>query len=132
MPVVLIVATLPATQLHDPPGVASARVIELPIHNSDGPEIFAGRAFTVRRRVRTQPAGEVYVISVLPDAIAVAAPVVLSIVATSGVLLVHVPPGIPLVNVPATPTQSCEGPAIGAGNGSTVTIVVYTQPADSE
>jgi len=52
--------------------------------------------------------------------------------ASSELLLLHVPPIDPLVNVIVEPVQTVAGPEIGAGNGSTVTGYKAKQPVASE
>jgi hypothetical protein len=57
-----------------------------------------------------------------------APPVTTPVVATTGaidvLLLVHVPPGGPLVKVVVNPTHTLRIPVITAGKGYTVTIAV--------
>ena len=49
------------------------------------------------------------------------------IVATGVLLLLHVPNGVASVKVDIVPAHSLNTPVIGAGNGSTVTMVVVIQ-----
>jgi hypothetical protein len=48
--------------------------------------------------------------------------------ATAGVLLLHVPPGTDSVNVSVLPAATVAAPPIGAGSGSTVTVIVALVP----
>lgn len=65
---------------------------------------------------------------VVPFVIAFTTPVVVLIVATAGFELLHVPPGVELVNVVVLPVQSVVAPVIGP-TGFTVTGIVLMQPA---
>jgi len=47
-------------------------------------------------------------------------------------LLVHAPPDVPSVNVVRKPVHNADNPAIVAGTGFTVTVVVVMQPVPSE
>ena len=60
----------------------------------------------------------------VPNATPVKSPVVDPIVATAVLLLVHVPPVDELVRVVVEPLHTVVVPAIAAGEGFTVTIVV--------
>ena len=50
------------------------------------------------------------------------------IVATPGLLLLHVPPGATSLYSEVSPTQAVAGPRTGPGTGLTVTIVLSEQP----
>ena len=66
-------------------------------------------------------------ITVVPPVIPVTRPEKVSIVATGGVLLDHVPPFTVFDKVVVVPAHSCRIPLIGAGSGSTVITVVVIQ-----
>src|SRR4051812_40805964 len=53
---------------------------------------------------------------------------VLPIGALDGLLLVHVPPGVGLLNVVVLPAHIMATPVIAAGGGVTVTVVTEVQP----
>ena len=50
------------------------------------------------------------------------------IVATAGLALVQVPPGLALLRAVVDPTHTLSVPVIAAGNGLTVTMAVIKQP----
>ena len=60
----------------------------------------------------------------VPGVIPVRKPVKGPIVATEGLLLVHVPPVMPSLSVMLAPLHTESGPAIGSGTGFTVTVTV--------
>jgi hypothetical protein len=62
----------------------------------------------------------------------VVVPVDEPMVASEGALLLHVPPGVALLNVVAYPTQTRGEPRIGDGDVFTVTLVILPHPVDSE
>jgi len=64
----------------------------------------------------------------VPDKTPVTTPVPLATVATVVVVLDHVPPVVPSVNVIVEPTQNDDDAEIVAGNAFTVTTVVAEQP----
>lgn len=64
----------------------------------------------------------------VPAVTPVIAPVAASAVATEGVLLPHVPPGVASVSVTVEPGHTCKLPPIADGSGSTVRIAVLMQP----
>jgi len=63
-----------------------------------------------------------------PVAIPLIKPVEAPIGATVDRLLCHEPPGDASVNVIVPPTHNTDGPAMAAGNASTVTVNVAAQP----
>ena len=65
---------------------------------------------------------------VVPAAIPVAIPVPGPIVATNGLPLPQVPPGVASANVVVKPTHTDSVPVMAAGNGFTVTMAVLIQP----
>jgi hypothetical protein len=95
------------------------------------PFIAGGFELTVIMRVIRQPLPTVYVILEVPPAIPVTAPVEEEIFATEGLLLLHVPPLVVLVNVAVAPTQMLAAPIIESGRELTVTIAVAEQPEPS-
>ena len=116
---------------HVPPGVASARVMDGPRHALSEPDIAAGFALTVTGLLDTQPVPvNLYVMSVLPDATPVTAPVEEPTVATLALPLIHVPPGSESANVMTLPTHTVDGPVGVAGNGFTVMTEVILQPVE--
>jgi hypothetical protein len=75
-----------------------------------------------------QPLPKVYVIVVVPVATPVTTPVELFIVAVAGVLLLHVPPGVVVVNATVALTHEIEAPVIAAGVWFTVTTELAGVP----
>jgi len=69
------------------------------------------------------------VIPAVPAVLPVATPVPDTIEATTGLPLVHAPPGVALLSVLVTPSQKVSKPVMGAGGGNTVNVVVVIQPA---
>src|ERR1043165_9586111 len=90
---VLEIVALPKTVLHTPPETVSERVVVLPTHTSDEPEITPGdvAAVTVTTIVLKQPVPNVYVIVLVPAANPVTTPVEEDTVAIAGVELLHTP-----------------------------------------
>jgi hypothetical protein len=127
VPALLMVATETSPLIHEPPGTPSASIAVLAWHTCIVPVMAAGNELTVTGRTLRQPVPSVYVISVVPEARPFARPVVLSIVATTPVLLAQVPPAEPLPNNAVPDSQNWEGPVIGAGNGFTVIPAVILQ-----
>jgi hypothetical protein len=107
---------------HVPPGVASESVMVEATQTEPAPVMPAGSALTVIAFTVKQPPGSVYVMFVVPEAIPVTTPVVLT-VPTAVLLLDHVPPDVLCVKVAVLPTQTAEGPEIAAGALLTVTVV---------
>ena len=68
---------------------------------------------------------------VVPAVTPVIMPAVL-MVATDGVLLLHVPPMVVLLTVVVSPAHTCSVPVMVAGSGFTVTVAVRIQPVPSE
>jgi hypothetical protein len=89
--------------LHVPPDVGELSVIDAPTHIVPAPPIASGNGLTVIMAVMPQPApGEYEIVAVageMPVWVPVSTPVVTSIVATEVLLLLHVPPGVTLLNV---------------------------------
>jgi len=84
----------------------------------------AGTTLTVTGYVLRQVVGNVYVIIAVPLVIPDTTPPSRVTEATAGTLLVQLPPAVALVKVILLPTHTAEEPAIGAGNGSTVSTAV--------
>ena len=85
-------ATHEASLLHTPPDVASVQVVPLPTQNEVlAAPIGVGAGFTVNVPV-VKPKSVVYVTVTTPDETPIRIPDV-SMVATPGLLLCHVPPG---------------------------------------
>ncbi len=84
--------------------------------------------FTLTTAVVIQPVDAVYVIVDVPTATAVHNPLPDTIVATDGVLLDHVPPGVALLSVAVADWHRLKVPVIGDGNGCTVNVIVVKQP----
>jgi hypothetical protein len=118
--------------LQVPPAEASDKVIVAPGHTSVGPETGAGNGFTVSGIIVRQPPPNEYVMVTTPVATPLTSPAV-SIIATPGLLLLHVPPGVASVNVMVPNTQTLLpvlGPAIGNGEEITDIVTVTEQPVD--
>lgn len=58
----------------------------------------------------------------------VATPVAETMVPTLGVTLLHVPPGVALLNVVVADWQMARVPVMAAGRASTVTVAIARQP----
>jgi hypothetical protein len=65
---------------------------------------------------------------VVPVAIPITTPVLLSIVATDVLVLLHDPPEVALLRVAAEPTHIADGPVIAEGGALTVRVLVIIQP----
>lgn len=120
-------ATPVALLLQVPPPVLCVSNIPKPKHISDGPSIAAGDVFTVISRVREQPAAFVKLIVATPALAPVTIPV-LPTVAIPVLLLLQVPLPVP-VTATVEPTHTLVPPPSGAGNASTDTTIVATQPS---
>jgi hypothetical protein len=93
--------------------------------------IAVGEFFTVTVAVAVQPAGNVYVMVVVPGFNAVTTPEVMPTVATAVLLLPHEPPPVASPRPVVGPTQRLSVPLMGAGDGFTVTVAVVEQPPGS-
>jgi hypothetical protein len=120
------VATDGVLLVHMPPP-ASVSVTVVPTQRVLGPDMADGADITFIVDVVTQPAGVVYVITLLPGPIAVTRPDPDPMVATAVLLLVHVPPLVALVSVVVDPEHSEVSPPI-ANSGLTVTVCVTRHP----
>ena len=124
-----MVAKLVLLLLHEPPPVASLRVTEeVPAQAVDGPEIVAGKGFTVTTVFATHPFVLVNVIFAVPANPPAMIPVALLIFATETLLLDHVP-ALASLSVEGDPEQKVVRPVIAGGSGLTVIVVVTVQPA---
>jgi len=117
--------------LHVPPADVLLSVVVAPTHTTAVPVMEAGRGLTVKPVVVLHPVGSVYVIVTLPETRPLTMPLDDPIVATDGLLLVHVPPVLPSVKVTDEPAQTLLKPDIAAGAGLTVTTVSAVQPPDN-
>jgi hypothetical protein len=122
-----MVAMVALLLLHVPPDVPLVNVVVPPTHNSRMPVLADGAAFTVMTAVRLHPDASAYVITDVPDVIAVITPVE-PMVATEVLLLLHVPPDVAEVTVIVPPGQRLPIPEIDAGNGPAVITVPLPQP----
>ena len=118
--------------LHPPLRLASVTNIVDPGQTADGPPIADGSGLTVTTAVRLHPKTEVYVMVALTGATPETIPEALPTVATSVLLLLHVPPAVASVSETVEPAHTASGPEIRAGNGFTVIGRVEVQPAPRE
>ena len=95
------VATAGSPLVQRPVGVGSDTVIVPPTHITVGPVIGAGDGLTVTvvNTVRPGPVPIEYVITAVPGVTPHTSPVEDPIVATAGLVLLHVPPPTPSVSV---------------------------------
>jgi hypothetical protein len=123
-----IVAIPPSLELHEPPLAGSVKAVADPTQTTGVPLIAPGRALTVTIAVLLHVVGSIYVMMDVPARPPVTTPVVPSIVATSVLPLVHVPPDDVLESVVVLPLHASVVPVIEAGVGLTVNTIVLTQP----
>ena len=116
--------------VHEPPRVASVRLVVAPAQTVAAPEMAEGVGFTVMIVVVLQPVGNAYVITLVPGAIPVSTPVPDPITATVTSPLLHAPGTEGSVRVTDVPVQTVAGPFIARGSEFTVTVVVAKHPAD--
>jgi hypothetical protein len=88
----------------------------------------AGVVVTLTTVIAAQPEAMVYVIVAVPVATPVTRPEPEPIVATDGLLLVHVPAGVASVKVIFDPMQTTEVPPIAAGVGLMLTVTAPSVP----
>jgi hypothetical protein len=126
-----IVATAGVALLHVPPLVVLVKVVFEPKHIAVVPPIADAICCSVIVTVvvavdalHPPVAAIVYVITVVPVDTVVTTPVFASIVATAGVALLHVPPGVVLVNVVLEPKQTAVVPPIADAVCCCVTVTV--------
>lgn len=120
-------ATVVLPTLHVPPPGVATMVMVLPTHTDAGP-LMPAAAITVNSRV-TKLLPTVYVMVTVPAETPVTMPVEVT-VAIAGLLLLHVPPGVVLLNGVDEPTQVPEAPVIGPMPDvvPTVNVIVTKQP----
>lgn len=121
------VATVGVILLQAPPPTPSLSVRVEPTQILPAPVIAVGTGFTVITTVTLQPVPIVYLIVSVPGRMPVNVPAG-AIVATAGVVCVHVPPGVASVNVALKPTHTCAVPLMADGKGLTVIALVVWQP----
>jgi hypothetical protein len=127
IPVLPIVAIKGDEELHVPPVVVLVKAVVRPVHTLVVPVIGAGTGLTVSVRVLKQLVGNVYVIIVVPVVAVVSTPEV-PMLATVGLLLLHVPlAGISDMKI-VEPRHELEPPEIGLGCRFTVTVIDAIQP----
>lgn len=125
IPVVELTVATALLLLQVPPGVIHISVVVVPTHNEDVPLIAEGEGATVRIVMDLQPVlVTVYEILVVPAAMPVATPVLISIEAFVGMLTLHVPPGVLQFSDTDDPTQTVADPVMAPGSGLTVTTRV--------
>ena len=117
-----IVATAALELDHAPPPLVSVKVVVLPWQTDFVPLIISSTKI-VTVVVVTHPAGVTYVMIVDPGPTPVTTPLFSPIVATPGLLLVHVPPVTASASVDVPPAHILVTPVI-AGAVFTVTISV--------
>ena len=121
------VATLTFALLQAPPLVASLRAAVAPAHTCIVPVIAAGSGLTVTIAVAgLQPPANVYVITAVPGAAPVIAPVDDPVVAIAVLPLLQAPPVRVSANTVADPVHTSAVPVIAVGSGFTdiVTAVI--------
>jgi hypothetical protein len=88
------------------PPPASLRVTDEPEQTAVGPEMFAGKGFTVNTVEVLHPVGIEYVITTVPDSVPVVIHPPVPIVATFVLLVLHVPPTVISVKQVDEPKQT--------------------------
>jgi len=127
MPVVEpMIATAWLSLLQLPPETVLPKADADPVHKSNTPVITPGNAFTVTIVVTVQPVPSVYVITDVPDVSPSTTPDKEPI-DTFVLLLLHAPPPAS-VSVTELPVHNDNGPVMGDGNETTVTVVIAIQP----
>ncbi len=124
-----IIPTVPTADVllvQNPPAGELARVVVAPMHMLGDPVMGAGNGLTVTTELIVQPPTE-YTIVEVPSVKPLTAPEVELTVATAGLLLVHVPPGVEFASVLVVPRHTTRLPVIGLSNGLTVTTLVVKQ-----
>lgn len=127
-----IVATDVLVLLHAPPGVASDKVIVLPVHTLVGPVIvpavrYAPIVITFVATYEPHALTTLYIIVSRPEDTPVSKPVPL-IVALPLVAL-HVPPGTVSVSVVNVPAHTVAGPTIVPAPEVELTVMLYVATA---
>jgi len=108
----MVAYTVDAASLHVPPEVASIAVVVEPTQTTSVPVIAAGMGLTVITAVTGAPV-VVYEMVAVPAVCAVTIPEDAPMLATAGLLLVHVPVTGVEDNVDEPPGQSDRTPVIG-------------------
>jgi hypothetical protein len=109
-----------------PPPVVLLNVTVVPAHTAAGP-VMDGAVLTVTIVVTLHEPPNEYVITAVPVLKLETMPVDPT-VATAGVPLDHVPPGVMLLKVVVLPAHMPVMPVIATGGGVTVTVVTTAQP----
>lgn len=124
IPEVPTVAVAGEALLHVPPAVRSPRVAVAPSHivTAPGGVIAEGLAFTVNKAVALHDPPVLYVIVTFPGVTPVTIPDPEPTEATAGLLLLHVPPPVVLLNVEVRPTQALKTPVMAPGVLKTVSF----------
>jgi hypothetical protein len=117
------VAIVVLPELQVPPVVALLNVVVAPEQIVDAPEMLPGTPMTVTVVVGAVPQPFEYVITAVPGVPPVTEPVSEPMVAIDVLLLLHVPPVIPSLNVRVAVVHTFERPLIGPGLFKTVTSV---------
>jgi len=116
--------------IHPPPVTASDNVVDELVQTVGLPNITVGARLTFTVVVVLQPLDKVYVITVVPKAIAVTKPDEAPIVATPGNELAHVPPAITSDAGRERPTHTNKlAGVMAAGVIFTVTVFKAEHPA---
>jgi hypothetical protein len=85
--------------------------------------------FTTTAATAIQPVEpSVYVMITVPEDIPVTIPLLPPTVASSGLPLLHIPPGMMSLSVIVCPTHTFVGPVIAAGDAITVATIVTEHP----
>jgi len=121
---------------HMPPTTVSLNGMHAPTHTLDRPRIGPGEGLTFTVVVTKQPVGSWYLITV-DKPLVIPVTVVEELgpgvqVAATGLLLLHIPPGVASFKIIVASTHTAVGPTMGAGNGLTTTValpvIVRLQP----
>ena len=126
-PLEATIATPKLLLLHVPLAVASVRQFVEPTQIFLFPVIAAGLVLTVTLARATQPNGEVAIIIVAPPDTPVTTPVAGPTEAIATLPLLQVTPGVMSVSAIVLPTQTVDGPVIGAV-ALIVTVTSVAQP----
>lgn len=113
---------------HVPPDGDELKVMVLPEHTDDGPDIALGVVFTVNDCVLEQPLPSVYVIITVPADTPVTVPVLLPTVAIPVLPDSQVPPDGDELSVEADPIHTDKVPVGTVGEVLTVTVLIAIQP----
>jgi hypothetical protein len=114
--------------LHEPPEVASLRVVVAPAHIDAVPRIDVGELPTVIVTVFVQPGTVVYVTLVVPTLRPAKTPLVEPMVPTDVLLLLHVPPDVASLRVVVEPRQTVVEPVMACTWLTVTTVVAVLHP----